>query len=182
MVIFIIIYIYLRLQLKWSTILNKLYCNFSSWWAIEVDCLPITSSSLISLFKEWIKRDLIKRYAIIRVKRIYQHINISKRERKSISTNKMKGNYLQSFWKHCKRIVSMYVVLFGRWWWQAGKQQTEEEKSEKKTLTSILPLQQFLVSVYCNDGTTNTNITTTAAQHIPPFSFFSLHFIVIFCH
>ena len=77
LVIFIIIYIYLRLQLKWSTILNKLYCNFSSWWAIEVDCLPITSSSLISLFKEWIKRDLIKRYAIIRVKRIYQHINIS---------------------------------------------------------------------------------------------------------
>jgi len=76
----------------------------------------------------------------------------------------------------------MYVVLFGRWWWQAGKQQTEEEKSEKKTLTSILPLQQFLVSVYCNDGTTNTNITTTAAQHFSPFSFFSLHFIVIFCH
>ena len=178
------IYIYLRLQLKWSTILNKLYCNFSSWWAIEVDCLPITSSSLISLFKEWIKRDLIKRYVIIRVKRkrICQHINISKWERKSILTSKKNGNYLQSFWKHCKRIVSMYVVLFGCWWWQAGQQQTEEEKAEKKTLTSILPLQQCLVFVYCNDGTTIPNITTTAAQHCSPFSFFSLHFIVIFCH
>ena len=43
------------------------------------------------------KRYLIKRYAIIRVKRIYQHINISKWERKCILTSKKKGNYLQSF-------------------------------------------------------------------------------------
>ena len=55
-VICILIYIHLRWQLKGSAILDKLYCNFSSWWAIEVDCLPVTSSSLISLFEKSIKK------------------------------------------------------------------------------------------------------------------------------